>query len=328
MKPKTHNSKPEKIFPVFQEQGLGAMIQVYQSNMRFLSYRLKQYIWQGLTGVRFLHFLKQINASVEDLSHTPPSQSALNALNRLDFPVSVDWRIDIKLIKGQPIIFYARHPGYIEPLVCLAALTVFNPKVVSTAWVTNLSEAVSRRIFSVPDSKEATLQELRKYKGLRRILETVWANILTFQVIKYLQGDMSAAECKRQRQLAISNLLSTLGEKETILLFPSGGEGQKPWAGEHTVYFEKLMRIIIGSKKRIPTLNDLRFVPLITKSSLRTLFKSQAMLSWNPITFMFRLLPDRPFQFVIREQILLKNLLEQKMDSKDIVNYLMQRLVL
>lgn len=328
MKPKKHNSKPEKIFPVFQEQGLGAMIQVYQSNMRFLSYRLKQYTWQGLTGVRFLHFLKQINASVEGLSHMSMAQSACNALNRLDFPISVDWRIDIKFIKGQPVIFYARHPGYIEPLVCLAALKEFNPKVVSTAWVANLSEAVSRQIISVPDSKEATLQELRKYKGLRRVLETVWANILTFQVIKYLQGDISAAECKRQRRLAISNLLSTLGERETILLFPSGGEGQKPWVGEHTVYFEKLMRIIISSKKRIPALNDLRFVPLITKNSLRALFKGQAMIPWNPITFMFRLLPDRPFQFVIREQILLKNLLEQKMDSKDIVNYLMQRLVL
>jgi hypothetical protein len=328
MKLQTHHSKPEKIFPVFQEQGLGAMIQVYQSNMRFLSYRLKQYIWQGLTGVRFLHFLKQINASVEDLSHTPLAQSALNALNRLDFPISVDWRIDIKSIKDHPIIFYARHPGYIEPLVCLAALKEFNPKAVATAWVTNLSEAVSRRIISVPDSKEATLQEVRSHKGLRRILESIWAHILTFQVIKYLQGDMSADECKRQRRLAISNLLSTLGEKESVLLFPSGGEGQKPWVGEHTVYFEKLMRIIISSRKRIPVLNDLRFVPLITKSYLRTLFKSQAMIPWNPISLLFRLLPDRPFQFVIREQILLKNLLEQKMDSKGIVNYLMQRLVL
>ncbi|MGD9201468.1 MAG: hypothetical protein PVI26_07905, partial [Chitinispirillia bacterium] len=80
---------------------------------------------------------------------------------------------------------------------------------------------------------------------MRNILETIWTNILTFQVVNYLQGDMSAIECKRQRRQAISDILSTLGKKESILLFPSGGEGQKPWVEEHTVYFEKLIRIFI-----------------------------------------------------------------------------------
>jgi hypothetical protein len=139
---------------------------------------------------------------------------------------------------------------------------------------------------------------------------------------------MSAIECKRQRRQAISDILSTLGKKESILLFPSGGEGQKPWVEEHTVYFEKLIRIFISSKKRIPEIADLRFVPLIMKSSLRALFKSQIMIPWHPVTFLFRLLPKRPFQFIIREQIVLKNLLDQSIDSKEIVSYLMKRLIL
>ncbi len=327
-KKQTVVSKPVKVFPVFRKNGLDAMIQVYRSNMRFVSYRWKQYLWQGFTGIRFLHFITQINEGAKASPHIPLAQCAWDVFKKLHFSLSVDWRIDLKLIKGRPVIFYAQHPGYIEPLVCLAALKEFNPKTVSTAWVSNISEAVSQRIISVPDSKEATLQELRRYKGLRKILETTWAKILTFQVVKYLQGDMPAVECKRQRRLAISDILSTLGGGESILLFPSGGEGQKPWAGEHTVYFEKLMRIIISSQKRIPRLNELRLVPLITGSSLRALFKSQVMMPWNPVTFLFRLLPDRPFQFVIREQIVLKNLLDQKMDSKDIVNYLMKRLAL
>lgn len=327
MKPQTHNSKPEEIFPVFQEHGLDAMIQVYQSNMRFFSYRWKQYLWQGLTGIRFIHFLCQINDSVKELSHTPMAQSAWNALNRLAFSLSVDWRIDLELLKGYPIIFYASHPGYIEPMVSLAALKEFNPKVVATAWVKNISESVSCRIISVPDSREATLQDLRKYKGLRRILETIWANLLTFRVIKYLQGDISATECRQQRRLAIANILSTLAEHQSILFFPSGGEGQKPWIREHTAYFEKLVRIIISSQRKIPALEQLRFVPLIIKSSTRALFKSQLMMPWNPIPLLFRLLPDRPFQFVIREQIPLKDLLEKTMDSKKIVRDLMQRLV-
>jgi lysophospholipase len=320
-------SKPVKIFPVFQKQGLEAMIQVYRSNMRFVSYRLKQHLWQSLTGIRFLHFITRINEGAKASSHIPLAQCAWNVLKRLRFSLSVDWQIDKKLIKGHPVLFYAQHPGYIEPLVCLAALKEFNPIVVSTAWVRNIAKPVSDRIISVPDSKQATRQELQRYKGLRRILETVWANILTFQVIKYLQGDMPAVECKRQRRQAISDSISTLGKGESILLFPSGGEGQKPWVGEHTLYFEKLMRIIISNQKRTRELTDLRFVPLITKSSLRALFKSQVMSPWHPVTFLFRLLPKRPFQFVIREQIVLKNLLDQRMDSKQIVSYLMKRLV-
>ncbi|MFC1476518.1 alpha/beta hydrolase [Fibrobacterota bacterium] len=319
--------KPVKIFPVFQKSGLDSMIQVYRSNMHFLSYRLKQYLWQGFTGIRFLHFITHINEGAKASSRIPLAQCAWDVLKKLHFSLSVDWRIDLKLIKGHPVIFYAKHPGYIEPLVCLAALKDLNPKVVSTAWVANIAESVSKRIVSVPDSKEATLQELQRYEGLRKILEIVWTNTLTFQVVKHLQGDMPAAECKRQRRQAISDILSTLGGGESILIFPSGGEGQKPWVGEHTVYFEKLMRIIISNQKRIPTLADVRFVPLITKGSLRALFKSQVMMPWNPITFLFRLLPGRPFQFVIREQLFLKDLLKQKKDTREIVDYLMERLI-
>ena len=116
---------------------------------------------------------------------------------------------------------------------------------------------------------------------------------------------LPAIGCNRQRRQAISDIISTLSEKESVLLFPSGGEGQKPWVGEHTVYFEKLMRIIISNRKRVPEIDDLRFVPLIIKGSLRALFKSQVMTPWHPVTFLFRLLPKRPFQFVIREQIIL-----------------------
>lgn len=325
-KEQTAVSKPVKIFPVFQKQGLDAMIQAYRSNMRFLPYRLKQYVWQGITGIRFLHFISHINEWALASSHTPLAQCARNVLKRLNFSLQVDWQIDPELIKGHPVIFYAQHPGYTEPLVCLGALKEFNPMVVSTAWVKNIAKPVSERIIPVPDSKEATRQELRRYKGLRKVLETVWANILTFQVVKYLQGNMPAGECKKQRRQAITSLLAALSQKESVLLFPSGGEGQKPWVGEHTVYFEKLMRIIISSRKRIPALNDLRFVPLITKSSLRALFKSQVMMGFHPVAFLFRLLPDRPFQFIIKEQIVLKNLLDQKMDSKETVNYLIQKL--
>ena len=321
-------SKPVKIFPVFQKQGLDAMIQAYRSNMRFVSFRLKQYLWQSITGIRFLNFITRVNEGAKASSHIPLARCAWDVLKRLHFSLSVDWQVDKKLIMGHPVLFYAQHPGYIEPLVCLAALKEFNPKVVSTAWVANIARSVSKRIIAVPDSREATLQELQRYKGVRRILEAIWANILTFQVIKFLQGDMPAIGCNRQRRQAISDIISTLSEKESVLLFPSGGEGQKPWVGEHTVYFEKLMRIIISNRKRVPEIDDLRFVPLIIKGSLRALFKSQVMTPWHPVTFLFRLLPKRPFQFVIREQIILKNLLDQRMDSKKIVNYLMKRLSL
>ena len=321
-------AKPVKIFPVFQKQGLDAMVQLYRSNMQFVSYRLKQYLWQGLTGIRFLNFITPINEAAKASSRVPLAQCAYDALKKIHFSLSVDWQIDTKFIKGHPVIFYARHPGYIEPLVCLAVLKEFNPKVVSTAWITNISESVSKRMIAVPDSKEETRLMLQRYKGLRKFLETIWANILIFKVINYLQGDMTAIECKRQRRQAVSDIISALVEKESILLFPSGGEGQKPWVREHTVYFEKLMRIIISNQRRIPELADLRFIPLIMKGSLRVLFKSQVMMPWHPVTFLFRLLQNRPFQFVIREQIVLKNLLDQKVDSKEIVSYLMKRLIL
>jgi hypothetical protein len=320
--------KPEKIFSVFQKRGLDAMIQVYRSNMRSFSYRVKQYAWQGLTGVRFLHFLNQINTGAKRLSDTTMAESAADTLERLDFAVSVDWRIDRSRLKSYPIIFYAKHPGYIEPIVCMAALKEFNPKAVATAWVLNISEAVSHQIIPVPDSKEATLRGLRRYKGVRRLLETIWAYMLIFNVIKYLQGDMSPDECKRRRLLAISNVVSALSEKESVLIFPSGGEAQKPWVNEHTEAFEKLLRIIIAGRTRAPALEELRFVPLITKNSLRALYKSQVMMPWHPLSLLFRMLPDRPFQFVIQEQIALKNLLARKKNAKDIVNYLMQRLVI
>jgi hypothetical protein len=180
----------------------------------------------------------------------------------------------------------------------------------------------------VPDSKEATRNDLRKYRGLRKILETLWAHVLTFQVVKHLQGDMPASECERQRRLTIATLLSTLSEKEPVLLFPSGGEGQKPWAGEHSRYFEKLMRIIISRLKRNPVLHGVHFVPLITRGSLRALFKSRVMMPWNPVTFLFRLLPDRPYKIMIRENVPLKQMLDKKMDSSEMVHYLTEKLVL
>ena len=322
-----HAQRPEKIFDVFQAQGLDAMVRAYQSNMRILPYRWKQYLWQGLTGVRFLHFLERVNSGVKELAYAPMAQSAWNVLHRLDFPLSVDWRINREQLKGFPVLFYARHPGYIEPMACLAALKEFNPRVVATAWIANISESVSERVIAVPDSKEATLADLLKYKGVRRILETVWARILTFQVIRYLQGDISAAECKRQRRLAVVQLLDTLGKRETVLLFPSGGEGQKPWVGEYTVYFEKLIRTVISSRKKAPAINELLFVPLITKNHIRSLFKSQVMMPWHPLGVLFRLLPVRPFQFVVQEQVRLQDLLQQGKDAGEIVDFLMKRLV-
>ena len=325
--PRAHAQTPAKIFTVFQTLGLDAMVQAYRSNMRISSYRWKQYLWQVITGVRFLHFLERFNAGVKELAYTPMAQSAWNILQSLDFPLSIDWRINRERLKGFPIIFYARHPGYIEPMACLAALKEFNPKAVATAWIANISKSVSERIIAVPDSQEATLSDLRKYKGIRRILETIWAQILTFQVIRHLQGDMSAAECKRQRRLAVVQFLNALGNRESVLLFPSGGEGQKPWAGEHPVYFEKLIRTVISSQKKTPALNDLLFVPLITRNYIRSLFKSQVMMPWNPAGFLFRLLPVRPFQLIVREQVCLRDLLQQEKGAGEIVEYLMNRLV-
>jgi len=327
MRTQKHDSKPEKIFPVFQKLGLDAMIRVYRSNMRFFSYRWKQYLWQGLTGIRFHHFLSQVNVGVKDLSHTPMAESAWNVLKRLAFSISVDRQIELEQLKDHPVIFYARHPGYIEPMACFAALKEFNPKVVATAWTKNLSAHVSQQIISVPDSRDATMRDIKKYKGMRRIFETIWAHILIFQVIKYLQGDIPADECRQQRQSAIAAILSALGRQESILLFPSGGDGQKPWVREHTAYFEKFIRIIITRQKRIPALEQVCFVPVIIRSSLRALFKSNIMIPWHPFTFLFRMLPDRPFQFIIREHIPLKELLKETKDSKKIVRYLMQRLV-
>lgn len=328
MKQHMHSSKPEKIFPVFRSSGLDAMVHAYQSNMRFFTYRCKQYLWQVLTGVRFLYFLKHINTGIQELSHTKLTQSTWNVLNRLHYSFSVDWQIDITAIRESPVIFYARHPGYIEPMVCLAALKDFDPKTVATAWVTKISDSISQRIIPVPDSKEATRNDLRRYRGFHKIFETLWAYALTFQVIKHLQGDMPAAECERQRRLAITALLSALSEGEPVLLFPSGGEAQKPWAGEHSRYFEKLIRIIIFNLKRSPILQELHFIPVITRGSLRALFKSRVMMPWNPVTFIFRLLPDRPYKILIREQVPLKHMLDKKMDSAEMARHLTEKLVL
>lgn len=168
-------------------------------------------------------------------------------LKRLAFSISVDWQIELEYLKDHPVIFYARHhPRYIEPIACFAALKEFNPKVVATAWTKNLSAHASQQIISVPDSREATMRDSKKYRGMRRILETIWAHILIFRVIKYLQGDIPADECRQQRQSAIAAILSALALHESILLFPSGDKGQKLWVKEHTAYFEKFMRIIIN----------------------------------------------------------------------------------
>jgi hypothetical protein len=173
---------------------------------------------------------------------------------------------------------------------------------------------------------EATVSAFQQYPPARSILETIWAHIVTFQVIRYLQGDMSGKECRRQRWQAVKHLLAALGERDAVLLFPSGGEGQKPWVKKNTEYFEKLIRTIINSAKRIPELNNAHFVPLVIENHIRSLFKSQVMLPWHPLSFLFRLLPDRSFQITIHEQVCLRDLLEEGKDAREIADYLMTRL--
>lgn len=302
------------------------MVQAYTSNMQYFSYRWKQYVWQGITGIRFVYFLVQFDKVIQQISQTSLSHAAWNVLEEFDFLLAVDWQIDPEMLKTSPIIFYAKHPGYIEPLPILAALKEFNPKIIATAWLRNISESVSSRVISVPDSREAVYRNLQRYTGMRRILETLWAHLVIFQVIKYLQGDMPVEECRQQRLVAIRDILSTLAEGESILFFPSGGDGQKPWVKRHTATFEKLMRIIIRRQKDIAPLNELCFVPVISKPTFRVLFKSQLMIPWHPFSFLFRLLPNRPFQIVIKEKISLRDILQKTTDSEKIVCDLMERL--
>lgn len=324
---KIAKSQPQPIFPIFQEYGLEAMIQAYNSNMSFFSYRWKQYVWQALTGLRFIYFLKHINLGIKDLSSTTLTQASWNVLHRLKYSFTVNWQCNKHAIQDCPVIFYARHPSYFEPMLCLAALKDFNPQTIATSWVVNLGQSITPYIIPIPDAKAATSMQLRKYQGLRRLFETIWAHILTFQVIKYLQGDLPLPEYEHQRRSAITSIISTLGEKRSILLFPAGGEGQKPWVKEHLDYFKKLLAIIQKRRTKIPSLQKLLFVPLITKGSLRAFFKSDIMMPANPIAFLFRLLPDQPYQITIKEQIPLEPLLQSYMDPLDIARYLTRKLV-
>lgn len=315
--------RPQKVLPVFRQYGLEAMVKAYEANMRFPWFRFKQGLWLALGGFRFYHFIREIARGLGDMSRISMAQSAWDTLARLDFSVEVDWQFDMEELRGYPVLFYASHPSYIEPLLCLAALKDFDPMIVATGWLENISEPVSKRIIGIWDSKEATAEYIHKFKGLRMIFETVWSHILTYQVVEHLQGDISARECAASRLSAIKEIITTLAARKPLFLFPSGGEAQKFWVGEDTRYFEKLLHIILSRCKRYPALENLRFVPMVYQGSLRALFKSNLWTLWHPLAFFPRLLRKKPFKFIMREGIALSDLVRLNNDTASITKYLM-----
>jgi hypothetical protein len=314
---------PEKLLPVFRQYGLEAMVTTFEANMRFPWFRFKQGLWLALGGFRFYHFIREIARGLEDMSRISMAQSAWDTLARVGFSLEADWHFDKEQIRGYPVLFYASHPSYIEPLLCLAALKDFDPMIVATGWLENISEPVSRRIIGIWDSKEATANYVIKFKGLRRLLETVWAHILTYRVVDHLQGDISGRECAASRISAIKEIIATLADNKPLFLFPSGGEAQKFWVGEDTRSFEKLLHFIISGSKRYPALENLRFVPMVRQGSLRALFKSSFWAPWHPIAFFPRLLPRKPFKFVMQEFITLSDLVRLNSDTAGMTKYLM-----
>ena len=231
-----------------------------------------------------------------------------------------------KEISGRPVLLYASHPSYVEPLVCLAALKDVDPVIVATGWLKNISEPVSRRIIGIGDSKEATAEYVRKFKGLRRLLETVWAHILTYNVVEHLQGDMSGRQCAASRRAALREILATLAAGTPLFMYPSGGDAQKFWVGENNRHFENLLSLIIGSRKRYPELAHLCFVPVIRYGSLRALFRSALWEPWQPFALLSRILPAKPFRFVMREHVMLGDLIEKNMGAAGMAAFLMGKL--
>lgn len=301
---------------------------LHQSNLRFLSYRFKTAFWQCLAGIRFFWFLKAFD---EEHDLTFPdltvAEGAWNFLDTIGFKLYVDWRFDQKALKGLPVLFYADHPGYIEPFLILAALKEFNPKVVATAWIRNLSPLIAERIIAVPDSLEVVRKSLSQYRGVRRILETVWAYLIVIPVTSHLQGDVSPEENRLLRIGAFRAILQTFLQNEALLLFPQGGEGQKPWVGDYTEGFRRLLEILLRNRRDNPVLNELRLVPVVIRRySIRALFKSRLVMGFHPLYFPFRLLPGRPFEISIREQFVLSELAKSFTDTEQMVCHLMQRL--
>jgi hypothetical protein len=309
--------------PVFRQYGLEAMVKTFEANMRFPWFRFKQGLWLALSGFRFFYFIREIVRGLGDMSRISMAQSAWDTLARVGFSLEAEWQFDKEQIKGYPVLFYASHPSYIEPLLCLAALKDFNPMIVATGWLQNISEPVSRRIIGIWDSKQTTAEFVNKFKGLRRLVESVWSHILTYQVVEHLQGDISVQECASSRISAIKEIIATLASRKPLFLFPSGGEGQKLWVGEDTRSFEKLLGLILAARKRYPSLEHLRFVPMIRQGSLRALFKGSLWLPWHPLAFFPRLLPKKPFKFVMQEFITLSDLVRLNSDTASMTKYLM-----
>ena len=319
-------NRPKKLLPRFRESGFEGMLDLHESNRRFLYYRLKTAFWQGLSGIRFFWFLKTLNKHARLLPEVTVAEAAWNFLEEIGFRLRVDWRFDNKTLKDFPVLFYSDHPSYIEPLLNIAALKEFDPKVVATAWVKNMTPLLSQLIIAVPDSLEVVRKSLRGYRGVRRLLETIWAHLIVIPVTRHLQGDVSAGENRLLRISAFRAIMGTLLDNENVLLFPQGGEGQKPWVKDHTQDFKRLIEILLRSRRKNPLLNQLRLVPvIISRFSIRTFFKSRFTMSYHPLYFPFRFLPDRPFDLVVREQFVLEELAESYNDTESMVNHLMAR---
>jgi hypothetical protein len=302
------------------------MVKAYEANMLFPGFRFQQCLWICLTGFRFRHFVTQMARGLGDMSRMSMTQSAWDTLARLGLPLETEWRFDRKEIACRPVLLYASHPSYVEPLLCLAALKEVDPVIVATGWLKNISEPVSRNIIGICDSKEATAEYVRKFGGLRGIFETVWAHVLTYRVVEHLQGDMSSRQCAASRRAALKEILATLASGRPLFMYPSGGDAQKFWVGERNRHFENFLRMIIGSRSRYPELARLCFVPVVRYGSLRALFRSTLWEPWHPLALFSRILPARPFKFVMRERVTLGDLIEKNMDAAGMAAFLMEKL--
>jgi|GEM_PF-6514177 hypothetical protein len=318
--------KPQKLLPLFRHHGLEPMAKAYEANMRFLGFSFKQALWRFLTGFRFHHFVNEIVRGLGDMQRLSMSQSAWDTLGRLGFDIETKWLFDRSAIAGRPVLLYASHPSYVEPFLCLAALKDMDPVIVATGWLKNISPGISERIIGIWDSKAATAEYVEKFKGIRRLLEALFARVVTYRVVEHLQGDMTARQCAASRRASLKEMLSTLGACKPLFVYPSGGDGQKFWVGERTDHFENLLRFLIGGLKRYPSLERLCFVPVVRNGSLRALFKSDLWEQWHPFSMFSKILPARPFRFVMREYVELAAQMRNGMNTAGIAKDLMERL--
>lgn len=316
------NVRPQKLLPRFRRSGVEGLLKAHESNRRSLYYRVKTYFWQALSGIRFFWFLRAFNDHARRLPKATMAGESWNFLQYIGFRLVVDWGFDKKSLEGFPVLFYSDHPSYLEPLLILAALKEFDPKVVATAWLKNLSPLIGERIIAVPESLELVRKSLTKYHGFRRLLETIWMHTIVIPVTRHLQGDVSPQEGRRGNLGAVRAIIKTLLKNEAVLLFPQGGEGQKPWVKDHIEDFTRLIEFLFRNLKKNPALSELRLVPVVIRHfSMRSLLKSRIVMNFHPFYLPFRFLPQKPFHVVVRETFTLAELAQAFSEGEDMVHF-------